>query len=470
MDKFVFVDFLNSMPPFYGYTTQELLDEIRTMKSLRTLLLEEFDKCVKEKDDKAVWFQYLTTMPGDSRNSKGEYRILEFYKNFPHVKIDPKMFKEALRVKDDLFKCRLLLNLPKTKDSKILYKIGEALSLSENLKKNLFSNLSERRKKYFLNCIDLFEQNRRVEKPKKEFFKEKPALKLITCKTEKKKQTKTHVKPSLVQNSRTKRENSAIKTPYCEECNELWGSLAEKTINHEYTINHEVRSRFSDILACNHKNNLITTHYQNEDIAIHANLITLGQDRFILAQYPCNDNLPIFLKCLVENEVNEVIDLTQDIDLNGLKRYYHFGHYGDISVKVSKNPKLVYGLKISEFEIQTQSKVYPISHIRFEEWKNHCTISCKEFAHLVSSVEKFLCQSKKIPVIHCSAGIGRSGVLIAGIHLKREMERQEICDRYDAIHLLYDTLWKLRVQRGPMTVAGYNQVNLLLRYAMSLIA
>lgn len=469
MDKQVFVDFLNSMPPFYGYTTQELLDEIRTMKSLRTLLLEEFDKCVKNKDDKAVWFQYLTTMPGDSRNSKGEYRILEFYKNFPHVKLDYKMFIQALKVPDEEFKCRFLLALPKTKDQRVLYKVGQALEESSSLKKRLFAQINEKRKKKFLACIDLYQQNQPQEKPKVNSFKEKPTLKLITCKKEKKKPVKTHIKVSTLKNSHTKRENSTIKTPFCEECNELWGSLAEKTINHEYIVNHDVRSRFSDILACNHKNNLITVCHQNEEVAIHANMITLGKDRFILAQYPCMDRISCFLKSILEYEVEDVIDLTQDQDLNGLKRYYHFGKFDDTSVKVLSNPKLKFGLKISEFEIQVKERCKTVRHIRFEDWKNHCTLSCKEFAHLVDSLDQILEKKKCVPLVHCSAGVGRSAVVIAGLHLKREMLRQEIYDRYDALHLLFETLWTLRVQRGPMTAAGYNQVNLLLRYAMSLI-
>lgn len=71
--------------------------------------------------------------------------------------------------------------------------------------------------------------------------------------------------------------------------------------------------------------------------------------------------------------------------------------------------------------------------------------------------------------IHCRAGVGRTGTLITALLLKEKIE-SGVIHKQNLDDSLIDLLLQLRHQRGPKFVENKAQLDLLRRYAESLLA
>ncbi len=106
------------------------------------------------------------------------------------------------------------------------------------------------------------------------------------------------------------------------------------------------------------------------------------------------------------------------------------------------------------FEIQLGDQIKQIGHWYFEKWVDHSVCDAVQLAHLI---ELLLEKPDTIPIIHCSAGIGRSGVFaIAFKFIKRYLETQAIPTEIE----IDDAVIELR-KRRPRSVQSANQLGLI---------
>ncbi|CAK6981854.1 tyrosine-protein phosphatase non-receptor type 7-like [Scomber scombrus] len=123
------------------------------------------------------------------------------------------------------------------------------------------------------------------------------------------------------------------------------------------------------------------------------------------------------------------------------------GRFGRFILKV-KDSREKDGFTVTDMEIQLCSERRPIRHYWFTSWPDHHIPQC--IAPLLGLVEEVEMYSKSLPpagpgpiIVHCSAGIGRTGCFIAssiGCQQLRETAQVDILE----------TVCQLRLDRGGM--------------------
>ena len=92
-------------------------------------------------------------------------------------------------------------------------------------------------------------------------------------------------------------------------------------------------------------------------------------------------------------------------------------------------------------------------HFLFSGWPDHAVPENGERAALLE-LFRLSAEKNSVPsnprIVHCSAGVGRSGTFIALEHLLAQVESGEIAETEDSTDLVYDTVNRLREQRVLM--------------------
>lgn len=459
------------MPPFYSNISKVTLDEIKSKKKLREQILKEFDHLLLSKSDKATWFKYLSSMPGDSRDSKGSYRILKYCKAFPYTQLEPQTLVEALSIKDDSFIFQFLLHLPICSSDDMKSLIGQVIEKNKNLREKLFKCAKKERESFFTSCILAYRKSNKMKEDENKIKDLNYEIKLIEHAAQKEHVENKKIKVKTLFNAQTKNKESSSRVPFFEETEDLWNYLSDQSIKHKYTVYKEVLSRFSDVLSVDHQGSLVSVTRREQKEFIHANYVSLKNDRYILASYPSNQKIGNFLRSIIQSEVLYVIDFTQDCDIDELNKYYSFGCYDGVQVKVESIEKITKsGFSISEIEcIDTESnfeKKHKFFHFRFKDWKAHQPIKIKKLQKLVEDIEKKAQKDKlKTPIlIHSNKGTGRGAVFLATLHLYKEIKKNKKAQQVDSLKHLASDLWSLRVQAGPNVVESFMYLNILVRY------
>ena len=226
------------------------------------------------------------------------------------------------------------------------------------------------------------------------------------------------------------------------------------------------------------------------DKALNANRIKIGiQPIAIACQYPRPSQIESHLGMLYENRATllcilsspEEIKKTQEEAENApflmekTMPNYHLKtmQYGDYRVSSNLREKVqfdgnltssVYALSIHNIK---ENRKISIPMIHVENWQDHQAISAKALKELAQkalsesatmkeaykSSRSFLNPEKCLPVIHCRAGVGRTGTLIA------EMAMQSLSKEIPLQTIITD----IRESRNEHMVQTQEQMNLLIK-------
>ncbi|ESS65142.1 tyrosine specific protein phosphatase [Trypanosoma cruzi Dm28c] len=236
-----------------------------------------------------------------------------------------------------------------------------------------------------------------------------------------------------------------------------------RSISFATSLKNRHKNRYLDILA-----NEATLYPQVTDAPgastpyyVNGNLIDLGlPHKFVACQAPVVQGIPDFLAMLYEKKISLVIMVTKLEEGGFVKadRYWP-EERGSGSIAVSGNC----GLTISEdpgkaYEVEDKLKItrrylilqradeppHKFTQVQYTGWPDH------GIPQSAASLEALLTNVKNSPttvpvVVHCSAGIGRTGTLIGAYATLTHLERGTLTDT-----TVYDVVSVMRRQRFGM--------------------
>ncbi|KAG9481599.1 hypothetical protein GDO78_010699 [Eleutherodactylus coqui] len=227
------------------------------------------------------------------------------------------------------------------------------------------------------------------------------------------------------------------------------------------------KNRFTNVLPYDHSrvklsvmNGISTSDYMNANYMPGYN----SNKEFIASQGPLPNTTTDFWRMVWEHQVNTVLMLTNCME-NGRVKCEHYWPldytpctYGDITVTVTSET-ILSEWTIRDFSVKhaNQPGIKYVRHFHFTAWPDHgvpdSTSSILKFRNLV---REHMDQRKSNgpTVVHCSAGVGRTGTLIALDYLIQQVEKEQRI----GIHGFVE---KMRINRNLMvqTEAQYIFLN-----------
>ncbi|XP_071395777.1 receptor-type tyrosine-protein phosphatase eta-like [Centroberyx affinis] len=236
-------------------------------------------------------------------------------------------------------------------------------------------------------------------------------------------------------------------------------------------LENKPKNRYNNVLPYDSSRVKLSVLGSPFDDYINANYIPGYNSRkeFIAAQGPLPATVNEFWRMIWEKNVQTLVMLTRCNEQGRVKceRYWPSDtkHFGNITVTTTSEIPLE-DWTIRDFDIKNvkTAETRSVRHFHFTAWPDHGVPETTEllinFRHLVR--EHMDQYSRHSPtVVHCSAGVGRTGTFIAIDRLIFQIERESIVDVYGIIH-------DLRMHRSLM-VQTEDQYVFLNQCAMDII-
>ncbi|XP_036964427.1 receptor-type tyrosine-protein phosphatase beta-like isoform X4 [Acanthopagrus latus] len=238
------------------------------------------------------------------------------------------------------------------------------------------------------------------------------------------------------------------------------------------TLENKPKNRYNNVLPYDSSRvKLSIIHGNPYDDYVNANYMPGYNSRkeFIAAQGPLPTTVNEFWRMIWEKNVQTLVMLTRCNEQGRVKceQYWETGTkiYEDINVTTTSEIPLE-DWTIRDFDIKNvkTAETRAVRHFHFTAWPDHGVPETTEllisFRHLVR--EHMNQYSRHSPtVVHCSAGVGRTGTFIAIDRLLFQIERENIVDVYGIVH-------DLRMHR-PLMVQTEDQYVFLNQCAMDII-
>ncbi|KAF1759691.1 hypothetical protein GCK72_016158 [Caenorhabditis remanei] len=222
---------------------------------------------------------------------------------------------------------------------------------------------------------------------------------------------------------------------------------------------HYARNRYRDILPYDHNRVKLSEDDDNYDGYMNASIIQLpgSTTTFIAAQAPLPATLDEWWKMIDENNVQLIVILCKLVELNKVKceRYWPekvgepemFGEY-DLTIEEEKHfDDDEYLLRVLKMENTTTGTTRTVHQLHYREWPDHgCPSGEKQLLNMIDRMETLHSENPGSPIlVHCSAGVGRTGTIIAINHIREQMKAETLTN-IDIFGLVI----ALRKQRSSM--------------------
>ncbi|XP_062918971.1 receptor-type tyrosine-protein phosphatase H-like isoform X2 [Mobula hypostoma] len=173
---------------------------------------------------------------------------------------------------------------------------------------------------------------------------------------------------------------------------------------------------------------------------------------FIAAQGPLPHTVADFWRMIWEQKSNVIVMLTNCIELNRVKceQYWPMDNrtsvYGDIAVKIISEEILPeWTIRNLLVEKAGCSQPRTVTQMHFTSWPDHgvpnTTDKLLQFQKFVR--DHMIKNQGGLPVVHCSAGVGRTGTFIGLDYLMQRVEKESLVDVYGIVR-------KMRMNRTCM--------------------
>ncbi|KAM9302052.1 receptor-type tyrosine-protein phosphatase eta-like [Gastrophryne carolinensis] len=214
----------------------------------------------------------------------------------------------------------------------------------------------------------------------------------------------------------------------------------------EHPDNRE-KNRYTNVLPYDISRVTLSSNGNLSDGYINANFIPgySSSKEFIAAQGPLPTTVNDFWRMIWEKDVRAIVMLTRCIEVGKVKceEYWPSGSmkvYGNLSVSMSNETSLpdwtIRDLLVTDIRMK-QSK--QVRHFHFTAWPDHGVPNSTEnlirFRNLVREFTD-TCPPTSPILVHCSAGVGRTGTFIGLDRLMKQISTEDKIDVYGVVHSL----------------------------------
>ncbi|CCD61168.1 Protein-tyrosine phosphatase [Caenorhabditis elegans] len=172
---------------------------------------------------------------------------------------------------------------------------------------------------------------------------------------------------------------------------------------------------------------------------IHANYVgcpMIPEKRFICAQGPLDQTIDEFWWMVIQNKVEQIVMLCKTVEMGKLKcaQYWPAAQGEKLTLKSGCVVENVSGSKPMERDPEIQitmlnltysgGQTMSVRHLQWTEWPDRGVPPCKLTSlELLSAI-----RGSKVPiVVHCSAGIGRTGTIVAIEYILEKIAENKPC-------------------------------------------
>ena len=230
--------------------------------------------------------------------------------------------------------------------------------------------------------------------------------------------------------------------------------------------------RYKDIYP--YKHNVVTIN--NEHKMVNASWMNILNDKsFIASQAPNDNTLDDFWQMCFQYNVNHILMLCKEFEDNKKK----CSNYWDVNVKFknfvvnncekTREDNVIVAKKITVTKLEDK-KQRTFEHLQFKEWPDHSTPNIHNYVMIFENLFKFVDDArennKKNPIlVHCSAGIGRTGVFFTLYALCNEIQKQIRSDDGSDLIIfnVFNFVRKLKEMR-MYSVENINQYNFIYKF------
>ncbi|KAG8193889.1 hypothetical protein JTE90_011449 [Oedothorax gibbosus] len=231
---------------------------------------------------------------------------------------------------------------------------------------------------------------------------------------------------------------------FSEEFDQLKGAGAGGVCGAADLPVNRPKNRFTNILPYDHSRiKLLPTDDEEGTDYINANYIPGHNSprEFIVTQGPLHSTRDDFWRMVWEQNSRAIVMLTRCVEKGREKcdRYWPYdtqpAYYGDTQVTMLNEAQYAHWT-ISEFKVARNDQSRVVRHFHFTTWPDFGVPEPPQV--LVKFVRTFRermgAPDSKPIVVHCSAGVGRSGTFIALDRVLQDLQKQDFVDIFGIVH------------------------------------
>ena len=244
-----------------------------------------------------------------------------------------------------------------------------------------------------------------------------------------------------------------IEAKYLEEFNYLVQTIDNDRLHNEKLLENNKLNRYKDIRP--YKDNLVAINSKNR--YINASWINIPSDRFFIStQGPLETTIDDFWEMCYEYNVNVIVMLCQLVEKNKIKcaNYWERGNAGKYILE-RLDEFDINGIIVRNFQIKKSKNDFlpkTVVQLHYTNWEDHDVPDLQSY-NLLKQLMIFINRYKynSPVVIHCSAGVGRTGTFIALYNLCNDIIRKIRDERKREIKFsVMDEVRKLKEMRIHM--------------------
>ena len=207
---------------------------------------------------------------------------------------------------------------------------------------------------------------------------------------------------------------------------------------------NRIRNRFKLIYPYDKSRVILNTQDENaQSDYINASHIpgVYVKECFIAAQAPKENTLQDFWQMVMEYKVATIVMVTNFVESGRKKCEEYF------PLKVGKNviigpyeivldnENVITGYTIRMMSVHYKGKIARVKHFHFTAWPDHDVPTLyDELLLFVSKVQEGLIKTKAPMLVHCSAGVGRTGTFITLYNLQAAIQQSKPISIYSIVH------------------------------------